>query len=121
MGLRVNPPPFKLSAYTNQDSENNVMLPTHAYKAQSNGYVSAIGEILPTSGFIKLYVGLTDDPVGAGNLISRVTSVLPEGIETMSVSALVAKNEYFEIVSSSATPAIWWKSEGVLRKPIDFD
>lgn len=108
-----------LSAYTDEDSENNAMLNNHAYKAATDGWVSAVASIT-LSAQIQLYVGTTNDPAGAGDLIQRFER-FGVNTEQKSAAALVAKDEYFEIVATSGTPTIRWKSFGTLSKPVDQD
>ena len=117
--LRVNPPPFKLSEYTRQDSDGNNIVKDHAYFAQSAGFVTAFCTM--TSGADALYghVGLTSDPVTEGNRIAK--QCIGDTSYTVYISFMVSKGEYFEITSDSGTPEIWWKSVGTLKKPIDFD
>ena len=117
--LRVGRAPFKLSAYTNQDSEDNPMVEEHAYKAQSAGKVAAVVGSFPAQGTVSLYVGLTSDPVSADNRIERASG--SEIATYQSVSGLVAKDEYFEVVVSNTNAIIRWKSFGTLKKPIDFN
>lgn len=110
---------FGLSAYTNLDSDGNAMLKAHAYKAATDGWISA-RITNQNNKYLRGYVGSTDDPAGAGNLIQEEASA--EGSLRKSLSLLVAKDEYFEITyTGSNTPTIWWKSFGSLSKPIDQD
>ena len=114
-----------LSAYTNQDSESNTMLKSHAYKAATDGFVSADNAVAAADDnkYLDAYVGLTNDPAGAGALICR--QGVPNTDSTAHVgtgSIAVAKNEYFEITSTyTAAPTIRWKSFGTLSKPVDQD
>jgi len=110
-----------LSAYTDEDSDNLAMLKAHAYRAQTDGWVSAHCTFTADISNIKVYVGLTADPAGAGDLIQQTDINEIGGGYIGSVCALVAKDEYFEITVSGDTPVIWWKSMGALLKPIDFN
>jgi len=109
-----------LSAYTNKDSEENAMLKSHAYKAATDGEVSATVLSLNKNEYIRAFVGTTDDPAGAGTLIDRHEGISDVEGANHGVHALVAKDEYFEILCSN-TPTILWKSFGVLSKPVDQD
>ncbi|NVM22102.1 MAG: hypothetical protein HWN68_10030 [Desulfobacterales bacterium] len=106
------------SAYTTEDSDANTMLKSHAYKAATDGWVFAYDTGLDNGNSLKVYVGSTDDPVGAGDLIQQFDSFHTD--QAMSVCAFVAENEYFE-VTSDKTPTIRWKSVGTLSKPVDQD
>ena len=109
-----------LSAYTDEDSDGNVLLkgPGHSYKAATDGlvYVYILTGAAGTS--LKGYVGLTDDPIGAGMLIQPIN--IPVLNYDVPIQFAVAKDEYFEITTSS-TPVILWKSFGTLSKPVDQD
>jgi len=108
-----------LSAYTNEDSENNAMLRAHAYKAQTDGFVS-VTCVNDSNETLSGYVGLTNDPAGAGDLIQRFFGFDPNAVT--SLAFLVAKDEYFEVTyTGTQEPVIWWKSFGALQKPIDFN
>jgi len=121
MGLHVEPPPLKLSVYTNEDSDGNALLKAHAYQAVTDGKVSAYSGTFTEQGLLTVFVGLTDNPAGVGDVIEK-----QQGSEIafwQSVSALVAKGEYFEVTAdaSAGTVVIRWKSFGALRKPVDFN
>ena len=108
-----------LSAYTNQDSESNVMLKAHAYQAQSAGWVSAYDLDIEATTDLKIYVGLDDNPAGTGDLIQVIGNKGVGGIPA-SVSAFVAEGEYFE-VTIDGPAVIRWKSMGTLSRPVDQD
>jgi hypothetical protein len=107
-----------LSAYTDEDSNTDVMLKDHAYKAATDGlvYVYILTGAAGTS--LKGYVGLTNDPAGAGTLIQPIN--IPVLNYDVPINFAVAKDEYFEVTTSS-TPVILWKSIGTLLKPVDQD
>lgn len=107
-----------LSAYTREDSEGNNMLKSHAYKATTDGFVSSYAQLTGTDYQLVVYIGITTDPAGAGDIIQRVSRPNVTGNMYMSVSAWVAKDEYFEIVCD-VTPVIRWKSKGTLSKSVD--
>lgn len=108
-----------LSAYTNQDSESNAMLKSHAYLAATGGFV-AVYVSNQNGKILRGYVGSTTNPAGAGTLIQRVED--GEGAQSACFSLPVAEGEYFEITyDGSNTPTILWKSMGTLSKPIDQD
>lgn len=108
-----------LSAYATQDSEANSMLKAHAYLAATGGWASSYVASQNTKA-LKIYVGATDDPEGAGQLIQVAEDA--EGSSYNCVSALVAEGEYFEVTyEGTNTPVIRWKSFGTLSKPVDQD
>ena len=120
MGLRVNKAPFKLSAYTTEDSDGNAMLKSHAYLAQSAGSINAFVSVTAAAPNISGYVGFTNDPVTDGVKVDSHS----DDTQTMiiHVSFLVAKGEYFEIRADSTSAVnINWKSVGALIKPVDFN
>jgi len=107
-----------LSEYTNEDSDGNAVLASHAYKAATDGFVSAWVANMSSGGDeMKGYVGTTNDPAGAGDLIAR--QAMGNIVHDVGVFFAVAKDEYFEIIVSSRTPTIFWKSKGALSEPID--
>lgn len=120
MGLRVGKPRFRLSAYTNEDSDGNAMLKSHAYKAVTEGFVSVKITSTETAGSYTVYVGITDDPVGAGEIVQILEPWIPSGGHNYSMFFAVAKDEYFEVIGRD-TVEILWKSVGTLSKPIDFN
>jgi len=107
-----------LSAYSTVDSDENAFERNHAYLATSDGYVSAHVLSLDAEEFLTLYVGLTDDPAGAGDIIQQA-----EGVNNTNcaVGGLVAAGEYFEITSAKVNNNIRWKSFGPLSAPVDQD
>lgn len=121
MGLRINKAPFKLSEYTSEDSESNAFLKSHAYKAVGPGTVYASVMLTTGNNNLIVYVGTTSNPAGEGLAIQKCSLTVAASNEWRCVTAKVAKGEYFEITSSSGTPAIKWKSFGTLKKPIDFN
>lgn len=106
-----------LSAYTDEDSESNAMLKSHAYKAATDGWVTAYSLLSDSGEAMILYVGSTDDPVGAGDIIQAQESAAANN--EISVGGFVAKDEYFEITNDNADTTILWKSMGTLSKPVD--
>ncbi len=111
-----------LSAYTNQDTDGNAMLKTHAYKASTDGYVSAVHDVAYGAGRgMKLYVGGTNDPFGAGDLVQRMENDGSTYNNYYSVTYSIAKDEYFEIRVYSGTPVIRWRSKGTLIEPVDHN
>jgi len=119
MGARAKLPPLKLSEYTNEDSDGNAMLKSHAYFAVSAGFVSAFSTLTTSGHSIQGYVGNTDDPFTDGNRVAKQS--VGNVAATKYISFLVGRGEYFEIRAESGTPEIWWKSFGALRKPIDHN
>ena len=121
MGLHVEKPMLKMSAYTTEDSDGNAMLKDHAYQAVNDGWAVAYELDLDGAEDLYIYVGLTDDPRGAGVIIQRCGNQGVSGA-AQSVCAWVAKGEYFEVRDIGKTPTIRWKSLGlILQKPIDFN
>ena len=85
------------------DSDGNNMLKTHAYLAQTAGFVNAY--ITGAAGFIDIYVGATDNPAGVGDMIDRGEHTTAG--DKSNVDLFVANGKYFEIRSDGA-PIIWW-------------
>ncbi len=111
---------FGYSAYTNLDSEGNAFLKAHAYKAATDGFVSAFVSLTTVAHAIVGYVGATDDPAGAGTKIQQQT--METSVDSIKgVGIWVAKDEYFEITATSGVPTILWKSKGTLDEPVDQD
>lgn len=91
-------------AATANDSESNAMLKAHAYLTQTAGFVNA--SLSNNTSAIVAFVGATDDPAGAGTLITR--SQDEEGGGAASVAIFVPNGSYFEITAGTATPLIMW-------------
>lgn len=107
------------SAYTDEDSETNAMLKAHAYKAATTGFVTAFVSSSAVGQGMNAYVGLTDNPEGARDLVQSQSNTA-EGY--FQASFPVAKDEYFELTTTSANAiTIRWKSVGTLSKPVDQD
>lgn len=112
-----------LSAYTNEDSNGDAMLRSHAYKAQTDGQVTAYN-VSGTAQSIKGFVNTTGNPADDSedaSLITGNTAGTATGSGVNGITFLVSKDEYFEIVSAHATHTIRWKSFGALSKPVDQD
>jgi len=113
-----------LSAYTDEDSNSDAILKSHAYLAATDGKVYATSECDNGQNVI-VYVetatqyGIDSDPTAGGDIIEYSESSATD--IWCSVSAEVAKGEYFEITSAGTIPAIHWKSFGTLSKPVDQD
>ena len=88
---------------TTNDSDSNTMLKAHAYLAQTSGYVNA--HIVSATGQQNIWVGSTNDPVGAGILVSAHNGAEGGGVNGM---AFVPGGKYFEIVIATGTPSIIW-------------
>ena len=119
--LRIRKAPKRLSAYTNEDSEGNPMVKDHAYKAQRDGQVFVYSGNFSAQGTIQLFVGLTSNPAGAGERIQYQSG--SEIATYQSVSAEVAKGEFFEVTAtaSAGSQVIRWKTRGRMKKPVDFN
>ena len=111
---------ISFSAMSVVDSEDNTLIKAHAYLAGSDGFVVAHGRGASNQ-FLNLYIGGTDDPAGAGTLVSQADSQDTNG--KINVSFAVASGEYFELTSDMSLegPAIIWRSVGTLSKPVDQD
>ncbi len=111
---------ISFSAMSVVDSEDNTLIKAHAYLAGSDGFVVAHGRGASNQ-FLNLYIGDSDDPAGAGTLVSQADSQDSNG--KINVSFSVASGEYFEITSDMSLegPAIIWRSVGTLSKPVDQD
>jgi len=107
-----------LSAYTNEDSDGNAMLKTHAYLAATDGFVTAYVTVTAGATNIQGFVGSTDNPAGEGTLIRRDDDSTAGTVH--GISFLVSKGEYFELTSpATGAITIYWKSFGALSKPVD--
>ena len=110
-----------LSVYTNEDSEPTAMVKAHAYKAATDGQVTAYVLASAIGGQLKGYVGTDNDPTDE-NLVQSASFTAGGAIGTLNMSFLVAKDEYFELTTNSSNAVtIMWKSFGTLSKPIDQD
>ncbi len=104
------------SAYTSEDDEGQTILKDHAYLANSDGFITATvnfggGDIL------ILYIDDDSDPPSAA-LVSFQQEA-DAATSWKSVFAAVKSGQYFEITSTTGTPAIKWMSMGTLVKPTD--
>ena len=109
-----------MSAYTSEDSEGNSMLKSHAYLAATDGFVVASVDSNGSGTNLKGYVGTTNDPAGAGDLVGY--NSYAGSAHGESICFPVAEGEYFEITTTATgTPSILWKSMGTLSKPVDQD
>lgn len=106
-----------LSAHTNKDSEDNILVKNHAYKAATNGVVQIRAEGA-TAATLNGYVGGTSDPAGAGT--QYVHGVIQSANDALNGTMVVAKDQYFE-VTGTCTMYIYWRSFGTLSKPVDQD
>ena len=103
-------------AATADDSESNAMLKSHAYLAQTAGFVTVFAS---TDNRMQLYVGATNDPAGAGTLVNESHAT---NTDRINVHAFVPNGRYFEVTLSSETPTIIWT--GMVNggaKPVDQD
>ena len=106
------------SAYTDEDSNTDAMLKAHAYKAATDGYVSAYVTQTNNDEPIKGYVNTSGNPADSENNLIKQSSDSGSGA-IKSIGFWVAKDEYFEITQATDTPVIKWKSRGTLSKPVD--
>ncbi len=106
------------SEKTANDSDSNAMLKTHAYLAQTDGFVSATQTAGGAGDGIVGYVDGTDNPAGAGEAMDG--SAAHSGGQIVGVSFAVKSGEYFEIIADDV-PNIYWRSMGTLTNPIDQD
>lgn len=88
---------------TPNDSESNAMVKAHAYLAQTSGYVTAWTEA-QNSNWLRGYVGITNDPAGAGT--NADSSAHATGYP--SITFFVGKGKYFEVTHDSQTVTIIW-------------
>lgn len=103
--------------YTANDSESNAMLHAHAYLAQTSGFVSAFSS--GSSQTLKLYVGTTTDPEGAGTQISEAGGASVAN----PVSGFVPNGKYFEVTRSAAgaVTIVWAPLVSGGSAPVDQD
>lgn len=110
------------SAYTNEDSDAQALAKDHAYLAATDGFVHVMASDFDQEDYLNGYVGNTDDPSGAGDLIESEIQGSNSNNAVVSIGFEVAAGEYFEITSTAgAIDNIWWKSRGTLSKPVDQD
>ena len=121
MGATYKKPAITFSTRTTLDSEGNAMLKAHAYLAQTDGFVSVLMSIATAGNQLQGYIGDTNDPAGAGDLMQR--NLTSDDGEAVCQTLHVARGEYFEIVDTEGTndPTIWWRSRGPLRAPVDHN
>jgi hypothetical protein len=95
------------------------MMKDHSYLAQTDGFVAVRGSVGSNQSLFG-YVSTSANPVSTGAIVQGITA---STTETYSLFFAVAKDEFFEIVTSdgSLDPGIRWKSKGALSKPIDQD
>ena len=111
---------FVFGEYSREDDEANNMLKAHAYLANQSGIVTAKMEAGAAGHVIRGFIGSTDDPAGAGDVIAR-QQVHGAGYDA-TITFPVASGKYFEITDSSAAePVIYWHPLGTLVKPTDQD
>lgn len=104
MVLRVNPPIPTGDFPTPNDSESNPMLKSHAYLAQTAGFVNAFFTLADVN-MATAHIGTTSDPFGEGIMISQ-HRCLEAGM--FDLSFFVAKGLYFEIRHPATAPTILW-------------
>jgi len=119
--ISISNPPVTLSVYDRRDSEDNNLLMDHAYKAVKPGVVCVRDVDLGAAENMKIYVGLTSDPPGGGDLIQMVESDPADTDTDKAVSAFVAGGEYFEVKCTNEPAYITWKNFGSLAKPVDYN
>ena len=105
-----------LSAYTNLDSDSEVLLVNHSYLAATDGAIYAYAD-QGTTNLMKLWIGTTPNPVSTGTLIQQ-HEMGDAGPRFRSMNALVAEGEYFEIARGGVV-TMYWKSFGALGHPVD--
>jgi len=112
---------IKGDVYTNKDSDNNTMLKSHAYLAQTTGFVT-VKQSAGDNAVVYCYVGTTDDPAGDVGLNSIEVGQFNGVSYDESFQFFVPNGKYFEVVQSTYTPTIYWAplcSGGA--NPIDQD
>jgi len=88
---------------TANDDESNAMVKAHAYLAATSGFVNV--RCLGIS-YFRLYVGSTNDPAGAGTLVSDFVGEQTDNRGTL--FAFVGNGKYFEVTSNGTPQAIYW-------------
>jgi len=105
-------------ANTREDDDTNNMVKAHAYLANQDGFVTAFDTQVAGSEALNGYVGATDDPAGAGDLIATWENGSTSNIGTITFP--VASGKYFEITwQGTGEPTIYWHPIGTLVKPTD--
>ncbi len=89
---------------TVNDSQSNPMLKSHAYLAQTAGFVTAF--VNDSGNTINGYVGSTNDPPSAGILMGSSQHTASPG--NPFISFFVGSGKYFEITMATSTPTITW-------------
>lgn len=109
-----------MSSYTVKDSDNNNILIAQAYLAATDGFVAAYQADHDNLEVLTIYVGNTDDPAGAGDIIQQFTSASDN--RAASLFCAVQEGEFFEVTHSGSTvTVIRWMSLGALSEPVDQD
>jgi hypothetical protein len=111
---------LELGAYTRQDDDSNNMVKAHAYRANQDGFVTAVMDSSGVNQSILGYVHTTDDPAGVGIAMGFQTAYAT-GIG-LSIMFPVRSGQYFEITDNSGNePVIYWHPVGTLSEPTDQD
>ena len=106
--------------YTNQDSDNNAMLASHAYLANQDGTVTATVSSTANDQTLRGFVDTDTDPASGGDLLGANASYGTN--KNYSITFPVASGKYFEILTSmGGTLVIRWHPVGTLIKPTDQD
>ena len=106
------------SAYTDEDAAAETLVKSHAYLANSSGFVAARCSA-DSDEYLRGYVGATDDPAGAGTLIASAEGHTDD--LQIAIFFSVGEGQYFEITNTGNTAVILWQSVGTLAKPTDQD
>ena len=107
-----------MSAYSTIDSDGATFLKDHTYLATQAGMVYVTDDMASLEE-MTLYVGLTNDPVGAG--LAIITHEMGDaGRKRRTISVHVAEGEYFELAMPGGNPNnYYWKGFGTLSAPVD--
>lgn len=108
------------AGYTANDSNGDAMLKSHAYKAQTLGFVSVYATLNASGDRIIGFVWNTSDPAGSGTQIQ--SSEASSSNDDVSIYFIVPDGKYFEItVGGANVPTILWIGLGSTDRPVDQD
>lgn len=106
-----------LGAYTDEDDDSETLAKAHAYLANQDGFVSVIMTAAGAGSQVSIYVGSTDDPAGAGDLVQK-TQAFGVNYE-YSLTFPVASGKYWEVTCDGTSEVIRWSPVGTLVKCTD--
>ncbi len=126
MGAKATQPKMRLGNTTDQDDENNVMLPAHAYLCNQDGVIEVrINQSTSIDQIVIAYDDSDSNPIVGGDMRRRwSTGVYGEDEGWDSFNFTMQKGRYFEITVSGTIPPslfIRWCPFGTLLKCTDYN